>query len=134
MTLFELQSKTYSEYLNVYAVWRETDKHYSINCLQDRNYYTFADDMIVYLMNVKTAETEIDKYIKRMLRTHCKNNKQGYFEMIISTLLMTNIFNKIGLSDLSNLCADWHQKLFFDEDTIKKYIKIEEIEDMWRLR
>lgn len=115
-------------------MWRETDKKYGLNCLQDRNYYTFADDMIVYLMNKKTAKTEIDKYIKRMLRTHCKNNKQGYFEMIISTLLMTNIFNKIGRNDLSNLCEDWHQKLFFDDDTIKKFIKMDEIEDMWRLR
>ena len=134
MTLYQLQKQVYGAYQNVYANWKGIDKLYNINCLRENSHYTFADDMVVYLMDKKNAKEQIDKYIKRMLGAHCKNNKQGYFEMILSTMLMANVFHEINMDDLSETCSGWYYKLFYNEETIKKFIKMDEIEEMWRLR
>ena len=136
MTISQLQNAVYSAYLDAYAQWKAIDKLYNGEdaVLANENRYTFADDMVVYLINPKSAETEIDKYIKRMLNTHCKNNMQGYFEMILATSLMSHVFNQIGKDNLSDLCADWYHDLFFNEDTIYKYITKDQIRELWHLR
>lgn len=117
-------------YYNVYKNWRNYDKLTETNCLEDNNRYSFAYDMAVYIGNTN----ELEKYIERMLNRHCKKNKQGYYEMILSTMLMANLFNAWGADKESEVCSDWYSGLFFNEDTIYKYITEEEISDLWRLR
>ena len=134
--LYELRNSVYGIYLSVYNNWKNTDRQYNgdEHILDEENHFTFADDMVVYLTNPKTAEAEIDNYIKRMLSRFCKKNKQAYYEMILSTMVMSNVFFELGYENLSELCADWYSKLFYDEEFIYKYITEEEISEMWRLR
>lgn len=134
VSLGTLQQKAYNVYLNVYANWEKYDKLTGTDCMAKENRYTFADDMVVYLCNPETAETEIDKYIKRMLNNHCKHKKQAYYELILSTMVMSNLFYEWGWENLSALCSDWYNKLFFNEETIYQYITEDEIKDLWGLR
>mgnify|MGYP007022360117 CR=1 FL=1 len=134
VSLGTLQQKAYCGYQSVYKGWVEYDKLTKTDCLSNESRYTFAYDMVVYLCNPNTAETEIDNYIKRQLNNHCKHNKQAYYELILSTMVMSNLFYEWGWENLSALCADWYDNLFFEEDTIYKYITEEEISDLWGLR
>lgn len=134
MTLFEAQTKAYSTYQSVYKNWEQYDKLTTTCCLRNESQYTFADDMVVYLLNPNTAKQEIDKYIKRALRTHCKKKPQAYYELILSTMVMSNLFFEWGYNDLSEVCSDWYHTLFYDEEFIYKYITEEEISKLWGLR
>lgn len=133
-TLFDLQGIAYGTYLSVYENWQKWGEHIGHPCLNKENGYTFADDMVVYLLNPKTAGAEIDKYIKRALKTFCKGKKQAYYELILSTMVMSNLFYEWGYEDLSKVCSDWYLTLFYDEDFIYKYITEDEIAEMWHLR
>lgn len=119
-----------NEYYKVYKNWKNYDKLTNTNCLNDDNRYSFAYDMVAYLGNTD----ELNKYIERMLKRHCKKNKQGYYEMILSCMTMANVFNAWGADKESEVCSSWYSKLFFNEDTIYQYITEEEISDLWRLR
>lgn len=132
--LYSLQAMAYNTFLNMYANCKQFDKYTNINCLAEESRYTFADDMVVYLMNPQTAEKEIDKYVERMLKRHCHHNSQAYFELILSTELMANFFNELGYEDLGECCANWRDELFFEEDTICKYISMDDISKLWALR
>lgn len=119
-----------NEYYNVYKNWRNYDKLTETNCLEDNNRYSFAYDIAAYMGNTN----ELEKYIKRMLSRFCKKNKQGYYEMILSCMLMANLFYAWGANKESEICSDWYSKLFFDEETIYQYITEEEISELWGLR
>lgn len=127
---FSLKNRAYNEYLNVYANWKFYDKHTNTNCLEDENKYTFASDMVIYMGNPK----ELKKYIERMLNEHCKNNKQAFFEMILSTITMANIFHNWGADKEGKICSDYYYKLFFNEKTYSKYITVNELSELWSLR
>lgn len=127
---FNFANIAYNTYLGVYANWKSYDKLTQTNCLTEENKYTFADDMVVYMGNPK----ELEKYIKRMLSRFCKNNKQAYFEMILSTITMTNLFYNWGAEKESEICSYYYSALFFDEDTYSKYITENELSDLWGLR
>ena len=130
ITLAALINTSYTTYLNVYHNWRNYDKQTSTDCLQDENKYTFASDMVIYMGNPK----ELEKYIERMLNEFCKNNKQAFFEMILSTMTMANLFYKWGANKESKICSDYYNKLFFEENTYSKYIDKDELSDLWCLR
>ena len=130
----ELEQIAYSAYIKTYANWENYDKLTKVGCLTSRNYFTFASDMVTYLVNRNTAKSEIDSYIKRMLNRFCKRSKQAYYEMILSTMLMANLFNEWEMDDLGQLCNDWYMKLFYDEKVYKQYITEDEISDLWGLR
>lgn len=119
-----------NEYYKVYKNWRDYDKQTYTDCLEDNNRYSFAYDMAVYVGNTN----ELEKYIERMLNRHCKKNKQGYYEMILSTMLMANLFHAWGADKESEVCSDWYLKLFYNEDFIYQYISEGEISDLWGLR
>lgn len=119
-----------NEYYNVYKNWKNYDKLTNTNCLDDDNRYSFAYDMVAYMGNTN----ELNKYIERMLNRHCKKNKQGYYEMILSCMTMANLFNAWGADNESTICSDWYSKLFFNEDFIYQYITEEEISALWGLR
>lgn len=119
-----------NEYYKVYRNWRDYDKQTYTDCLEDENKYSFAYDMVTYMGNTN----ELNKYIERMLNRHCKGNKQGYYEMILSTMTMANLFNSWGADKESVVCSDWYSTLFFDEDTIYQYVTEDEISDLWGLR
>lgn len=127
---FTLVDKAYKTYLGVYANWKSYDKLTNTNCLYDENKYTFADDMVIYMGNPE----ELEKYIERMLSKFCKNNKQAYFEMILSTMTMANLFYKWGANKENKICSDYYSKLFFDKDTYSKYITKDELSGLWSLR
>lgn len=127
---FSLANIAYNTYLNVYANWEKWDKHTHTDCLAEENKYTFADDMVIYMGN----PNELEKYIERMLKRFCKNNKQAYFEMILSTMTMANLFYSWGANKESEICSDYYSALFFDENTYSKYITIDELRDLLRLR
>lgn len=120
----------YNAYLNVYKDWKNYDRQTSTDCLEDENKYTFADDMVVYMGNPK----ELEKYINRMLSRFCKNNKQAYFEMILSTMTMANLFYRWGAEKESEICTEYYSNLFFNEDTYTKYITEDELSELWSLR
>lgn len=63
-----------------------------------------------------------------------KGKKQAYYEMVLSTMVMSNLFYEWGYEDLSKVCSDWYLTLFYDEDFIYKYITEDEIAEMWHLR
>lgn len=128
--IYSLVNIAYNGYLNVYADWKFYDKQTNTNCLENENKYTFASDMVIYMGNPK----ELKKYIERMLNVHCKNNKQAYFEMILSTITMANRFNAWGADKESKICSDYYSALFFNENTYTKYVTEDEISDLWRLR
>lgn len=127
---FSLVNKAHSTYLGVYADWKKYDKLTNTNCLAEESKYTFADDMVIYMGN----PNELEKYIKRMLKRFCKNNKQAYFEMILSTITMANLFYSWGANKESEICSDYYSALFFDENTYSKYITENELSEMWGLR
>ena len=127
---FSLVNIAYNTYLNVYANWKSYDKQTYTDCLAEENKYTFADDMVIYMGN----PNELEKYIKRMLKRFCKNNKQAYFEMILSTMTMANLFYSWGANEESEICSYYYSALFFDEDTDSKYITENELSDLWGLR
>lgn len=118
-----------ANYQDTYRNWRDYDKLTGVNCLADENRYTFADDMTAY-----DTPAELNDYIVRMLNTHCRNNKQGYFEMILATMTMSWVFKGIGADDMSRKCADWYYKLFYNRSFSRKYIITSEIEDLMMLR
>lgn len=120
----------YSTYLNVYKQWRNYDRQTYTDCLEDENKYTFANDMVVYMGNPK----ELENYIERMLERFCKNNKQAYFEMILSTMTMANLFHSWGAKEEWEICSEWNNKIFFNDKIYTKYITEEELSDMWSLR
>lgn len=117
----------YNAYLSVYKIWRDYDKQTYTDSLEDENRYSFADDMVVYMGDIN----ELNKYIERMLDRHCKGDKQAYFEMILSTMTMANVFADWGADKESELCGKWYRKLFYRDYT--KYITEEEISDLWGL-
>lgn len=119
-----------NEYYKVYKNWKNYDKLTNTNCLDDDNRYSFAYDMVAYYGNTD----DLNKYIERMLRKHCKKNKQGYYEMILATMTMANVFNSWGATEESEVCSSWYSELFFNEDTIYQYITEDEISDLWGLR
>ena len=127
---FSLANIAYNTYLNVYANWEKWDKHTHTDCLAEENKYTFADDMVIYMGN----PNELEKYIERMLKRFCKNNKQAYFEMILSTMTMANLFYEWGANKESEICSYYYSALFFDENTYSKYITENELSDLLRLR
>lgn len=127
---FVFASIAYNTYLNVYADWKKYDKQTQTDCLADKNKYTFADDMVAYMGNT----TELEKYIKRMLSRFCKKNKQAYFEMILSTMTMANLFYNWGAEKESEICSYYYSALFFDENTYTKYITENELSELWGLR
>lgn len=128
--MINLVDKAYKTYLGVYANWKSYDKQTNTCCLYDENKYTFARDMASYMGNPK----ELEKYIERMLSKFCKNNRQAYFEMILSTMTMANLFYEYGANTESKICSDYYSKLFFDEDTYSKYIREDELSGLWSLR
>lgn len=133
--LDKLQQNAYSAYQSTYRKWERYDKQIGMSCLSQDNRYTFADDMVSYLSDYSsTAANEIDSYIKRMLKRFCKHNKQAYYELIISTMLMANLFNEWGYEKESQVCSDWYYDLFFNEQTYSQYITEQEISDFYRLR
>lgn len=134
VSLGTLQQKAYCGYQSVYKGWVEYDKLTKTDCLSNKSRYTFAEDMVAYIVDTKTAEKQIDSYINRMLKRWCKNNKQAYYELILSTMFMSNMFAELGLDNLGELCADWYYKLFYDEEFIYNYITEKEISDLWGLR
>lgn len=127
----QLHNAVYNYYIDVYENASGLDRVMGTNILEPTNKYTFAEDMVVCLMFENIA-LEIDNYIKKMLKKHCKGNKQAYFEMILSTNVMSKLFAELGLSDESKLCEHWHTKLFFY--IYNEYVTDDEIADMWRLR
>lgn len=127
---FALTNLAYNAYWNVYRDWKKYDRQTLTNCLEDENKYTFADNMVVYMGNPK----ELEKYIKRMLSRFCKNNKQAYFEMILSTMTMANLFYSWGAEEESEICTEYYSNLFFNEDTYTKYITEDELSELWSLR
>lgn len=127
---FSLANIAYNTYLNVYANWEKWDKHTHTDCLAEENKYTFADDMVIYMGN----PNELEKYIKRMLSRFCKGNKQAYFEMILSTMTMANLFYSWGAEEESEICTEYYSNLFFNEDIYTKYITEDELSDLWGLR
>ena len=128
--IYSLVNKAYNTYLGVYANWKSYDKLTKTYCLAEENKYTFADDMVIYMGNT----TELKNYIERMLNRFCKNNKQAYFEMILSTMTMANLFCAWGANKESKICSDYYNKLFFNEDTYSKYITKDEISELQSLR
>ena len=131
MTIGQLQNAVYNYYTKVYENASDYDRIMGTNILEPINKYTFAEDMVVCLMFEDIAQ-QIDNYIKKMLKRHCKGNKQAYFEMILSTNVMSKLFAELGKNNESLLCGHWHTKLFFD--IYNEYVTDEEISDMWRLR
>lgn len=127
---FSLVNIAYNAYLNVYANWKNYDKQTHTDCLAEENKYTFASDMVLYMGN----PNELEKYIERMLKRFCKNNKQAYFEMILSTMTMANAFRRWGADKECDICGDYYTKLFFNENTYSKYITENELSDLWILR
>ena len=128
--IYSLVNKAYNTYLGVYANWKSFDKLMQTNCLAEENKYTFADDMVIYMGNT----TELKNYIERMLNRFCKNNKQAYFEMILSTMTMANLFCAWGANKESKICSRYNTDLLFDKDTYSKYITEDELSDFWVLR
>ena len=131
MTIGQLQYSIYEYYLDVYKNARDNDKKNGTNVLQSTNKYTFASDMVVCLM-FEDVSIQIDKYINSMLRKRCRGNKQGYFEMILSTMVMGQILAELGKDEESKLCIHWHAKLLYE--VYDKYVTDEEISNIWRLR
>ena len=133
-TLGEIEQGAYNFYQHTYKSWSDYDKLTKTNCLNDESRFTFATDMVVYLMDSETAPQEIDKYIKRALKNFCKHHKQAYYELILSTMAMSNLFYELGYKECSKVCSDWYLKLFYDEEFLLKYVTEEEISDLWGLR
>jgi hypothetical protein len=76
---------------------------------------------------------DVDRYINRMLKQYCKNNKQAYYEMIMSVLCMLEIYNYLQQEDEIKFFRNWQYKLQYDENFYKPYITEEEMSDYWRL-
>lgn len=125
-----LVKNAYIAYMGVYADWKSYDKQTHTDCLAAENKYTFASDMALYMGN----PNELKKYIEKMLNQFCKNKKQGYFEMILSTMTMANLFYDWGANEESKICSDYYNALFFNEDTYSKYITEDELSKLWSLR
>jgi hypothetical protein len=76
---------------------------------------------------------DVDRYINRMLKQYCKNNKQAYYEMIMSVLCILEIYNYLQKEDEIKFFRNWQYKLQYDENFYKSYITEEEMSDYWRL-
>lgn len=131
ITIGQLQCAVYDYYLSVYQVASDTDKMYGTNILEPTHMYTYATDMVTCLI-FDNISMYIDKYIDSMLNKSCKGNVQAYFEMILSTMVMSKFFAELGQDIESRLCSRWHTKLLFD--VYSDYVTEEEISNIWRLR
>jgi hypothetical protein len=125
----EMFAIAYGNFADIYNEAKAYSKHIGQpNMFNETNSYTFATDMVFYCDN-----KELDAYIKRMLKRYCKNNKQAYYEMIMSVLCMLEIYNYLEREDKIMFFRNWQYKLQYDEDFYKPYITEEEMSEYWRL-
>ena len=61
--------------------------------IEEEELYTFFADMTQYFNfhSGKDLTKELDSYVKRMLKTYCKGNRNGYCVMIDSLCLLSNL-------------------------------------------
>ena len=134
MNVFELQMTVAGMYYNSYKRTLEAEKMiYGTNALGSDNCFTFAEDMVLCLMDDDPCRG-IDGYVNTMLNRFCKGGMQAYYEMILSLSLLSSVFNEMGATNLYKCCTRWYAKLFYNEDFYPQYISDDNIERLWRLR
>ena len=121
-------------YHNNYQNLLKTEKkYYGENVLEPENRFTFAEEMVIYLIT-DNPKQEIGLYIERMLNTFCKGCVQAYYEMLLSVSIVALVFYESKMFDLSKYCAQWFATLAYDEDFYSQYVTEEDIERFWTLR
>ena len=79
INVFGLQMAVEELYYNNYQHLLQTEKkYYGENVLEPENRFTFAEDMVIRLIN-DNPKQEIGLYIERMLNTFCKGRVQAYY-------------------------------------------------------
>ena len=134
INVFGLQMAVEELYYNNYQNLLKTEKkYYGENVLEPENRYTFAEDMVIRLIN-DNPKQEIGLYIERMLNTFCKGRVQAYYEMLLSVSIVALVFYESKMFDLSKYCAQWFATLAYDEDFYSQYVTEGDIERFWTLR
>lgn len=124
----EMFAIAYDNFADIYNEAKAYSKYLGLNMFEEKSSYSFATDMALYY-----DEKDVDRYINRMLKQYCKNNKQAYYEMIMSVLCMLEIYHYLQQEDEIKFFRNWQYKLQYDENFYKPYITEEEMSDYWRL-
>lgn len=124
----EMFAIAYGNFADIYNEAKAYSKHIGLNMFEEKSSYSFATDMALYY-----DKKDVDRYINRMLKQYCKNDKQAYYEMIMSVLCMLEIYNYLQKEDEIKFFRNWQYKLQYDENFYKSYITEEEMSDYWRL-
>ena len=134
ITVSGLQMPVAALYYNNYQNLLKTEKkYYGENVLEPENRFTFAEEMVIYLIT-DNPKQEIGLYIATLLNTFCKGRVQAYYEMLLSVSIVALVFYESKMFDLSKYCAQWFATLAYDEDFYSQYVTEEDIERFWTLR
>ena len=104
--------------------------------IEEEELYTFFADMTQYVNfhSGKELIKELDSYVKRMLKTYCRGNRNGYCVMIDSLCLLSNLLYQINnneVDDVIKWVSDTYRDLFYNEKTYLSYVTEDEMMTIW---
>ena len=104
--------------------------------IEKESLYTFFADMTVYA-NFSSGDKllkELKSYVKSMLKTYCKGNRNAYCVMVDSLCLLTGLLYNANGNETDSVikwCGDTYRDLFYNENTYLKYVTEDEMESIW---
>lgn len=103
--------------------------------INEESSYSFVGDMF---RNIGGDNTQLNDYINQMLETHCKNNWQAYFEMMLSCMVMETVFSSKthdfkSITEQFDFFKDWRKKMVEPNGIYSQYVSDKDMETYWRL-
>jgi hypothetical protein len=140
----EVLNEVFNRFQKQYHNLLKSANSIGVPCLKEVSEYSFATDIILnwcenpFSWTKKSKSTNdletIDKCFGKLLDTYCQNNKQAYYELVVSCIATACVFKSWALDNESfnvesKALFAWRNKLLA-KDTYTKYgITQQEIKD-----